>query len=137
MRMPEVDHRFFPLLLSSARLHVPGVRVVEKKGQEARRSPRFALRKRVWCEGDHVTLYLQSQNVSAGGFFLRTATPLPPGTRDRVSLRIEEVEMIADAEVVWVAGVGAHVPGMGLKLLEIREGAEAFEGLLSHAAATS
>lgn len=105
--------------------------------QEARRSPRFALRRRVWCEGDHITLYLQSQNVSAGGLFLRTATPLPPGTKARVSLRIEDEEIVAEAEVVWVAGSGAAIPGMGVRLVEIQSGAEAFAALLSKVAAGS
>ena len=135
--MPEVDQRFFPLLLSSARLCPPSAHPVEMSSHEARQSPRFALRRRVWCEGDHVTLYLQSQNVSEGGLFLRTATPLPPGTRARVSLRIDDVEMIAEAEVVWVAGTGAPVAGMGLKLLQIEEGAEAFAVLLSKVATGS
>lgn len=137
MRMPEVDPRFFPLLVSSARLSPPGTRAVEMSDHEARRSPRFALRKRVWCEGDHVTLYLQSQNVSAGGLFLRTATPLPAGTKARVSLRLEDVEVVAEAEVVWVAGSGSPVPGMGLRLVAIEEGAHAFELLLNKAAAGS
>jgi len=84
-----------------------------------------------------VTLYLQSQNVSAGGLFLRTATPLPPGTKARVSLRVDDTEIVADAEVVWVAGGGSQTPGMGLKLLDIQEGAAAFEVLLSKVAAGS
>jgi uncharacterized protein (TIGR02266 family) len=81
-----------------------------------------------------VTLYLQSINASHGGLFLRTATPLPPGTRARVILKIDDVEMVAEAEVVWVASNGSHVPGMGLRLVEFREGAEAFERLLARVA---
>jgi len=104
---------------------------------EARRSPRFPLRRRVWCEADHVTLYLQSLNISAGGLFLRTATPLPAGTRARVALRIDDTEIVADVEIVWVAPPGAAVPGMGLKLLEIRQGGEALAHLLSKVAAGS
>ncbi len=137
MRMPEIDPRFFSLLSSGARLCPPSTHAVEMTDHEARRSPRFALRKRVWCEGDHVTLYLQSHNVSAGGLFLRTATPLPPGTKARVSLRVDDIEIVAEAEVVWVASGGAQTPGMGLKLLDIQEGAAAFEGLLSKVAAGS
>ena len=135
--MPEVDPRFFPLLLSSARLCPPSVRPVEMSSNEARQSPRFALRRRVWCEGDHITLYLQSHNVSEGGLFLRTATPLPPGTRARVSIKIDDVEIVAEAEVVWIATAGAPVPGMGVKLLEIQEGADAFADLLTRVATTA
>lgn len=107
----------------------------DRSSQEARRSPRYALRCRIWCEGDHVTLYLQSVNVSAGGMFLRTATPLPPGTRAVVTMRVDGVDVVADAEVVWVANSGTTVPGMGVKLLEIREGADTLQSLLSRAAA--
>ena len=138
MRMPDVDQRFFTLLQSSVRSPVKVDRAVEEmSSQEARRSPRFLLRRRVWCEGDHVTLYLQSLNISEGGLFLRTATPLPPGTRARVSLRVDDVELVADAEIVWVAPPEAQVPGMGLKLLDIVQGEEALAYLLSKAAAGS
>jgi len=96
-----------------------------------------ALRHRVWCEGDHVTLYLQSLNASLGGLFLRTATPLPAGTRARVSLKIDDIEMVADAEVVWTSEPGSPVPGMGLRLVEIHSGADAYAALLSRAATGS
>ena len=105
--------------------------------QEARQWPRFSLRRRVWCEGDHVTLYLQSLNISAGGLFLRTATPLPAGTRAVVTLRVDDVDVVAEAEIVWIAGTGATVQGMGLKLLEVRQGGDALVNLLSRAAAGS
>lgn len=109
----------------------------DRSTQEARRSPRYALRCRTWCEGDHVTLYLQSLNVSAGGMFLRTATPLPPGARAVVTMRVDGGEIVAEAEVVWVARAGSKVPGMGVKLLEIRQGADKLASLLARAAITA
>ena len=136
--MPDLDQRFFALLLSSVRSSGEADRSVEEmSSQEARRSPRFSLRRRVWCEGDHITLYLQSQNISSGGLFLRTATPLPAGTRARVTIRVDGVELVADVEIVWVAPAEAPVPGMGLKLIDILEGEEALARLLSQAAAGS
>jgi uncharacterized protein (TIGR02266 family) len=108
----------------------------DRSTQEARRSPRFALRCRTWCEGDHVTLYLQSLNVSEGGLFLRTATPLPPGTRAVITIRVDGGDVIADAEVVWVATPGARVPGMGVRLVQIRQGAERLASLLARAASS-
>jgi hypothetical protein len=54
-----------------------------------------------------------------------------------VSLRIEDQEIVAEAEVVWVAGAGSTVPGMGVRLLEIQSGADVLADLLSKAAAGS
>lgn len=58
-------------------------------------------------------MYARIGNVSEGGLFVRTSTPLPYGSRAR--LRIGEW-LEVNAEVVWAAGEGSGAcPGMGLQ----------------------
>lgn len=103
------------------------------KGPDNRTAPRVSIGRRAWCEGDRVTLYLQIVNASAGGLFLRTATPLPKGARARLIFRLDDTtEIVAEAEVVWTGPGPASVPGMGLKLVQIEAGADAYESFLSH-----
>ncbi|XXF81362.1 TIGR02266 family protein [Myxococcaceae bacterium GXIMD 01537] len=72
---------------------------------------------RCWCEGDNVTFYARVGNLSEGGLFLRTNTPL--GTGSRAILRLThngEAEVQAMATVVWARGSYDEGPaGMGLR----------------------
>ncbi|MBI2894057.1 MAG: PilZ domain-containing protein [Deltaproteobacteria bacterium] len=98
-----------------------------------RSAPRVSIGKRAWCEGERITLYLQIVNASTGGLFLRTATPLPKGEHARVIFRLDdETEIVAEAEVVWTGPGPSSVPGMGLRLVQIEAGADAYESFLSH-----
>jgi len=94
-----------------------------------RRNPRIPIRQRIWCEGDHVTLYVQALNVSTGGLFVRTANPPPPGQRFRVSFTdLEEGEVVAQVEVVWARqDSGEPLPGMGLRIMNFEKGAANFQ----------
>lgn len=89
-----------------------------------RRHPRFELRRRVWCEGEHYTVWLQTVNASEQGLQLRTSIPPEAGTRLRLS--IDEPgrgQVVAEAEVVWTrAGRGRGA--MGLRILSFAEGRE-------------
>lgn len=84
--------------------------------QEARRHPRVESKIRCWCEGENVTFYARVGNLSEGGLFLRTSTPLDRGTRARVRLGGESVEVEASATVMWSRNDGdGYPPGMGLR----------------------
>lgn len=83
-----------------------------------RRHHRVSSRLRCWCEGDNITVYARIGNLSEGGLFLRTSTPLERGSRARVRFGNEPVEAVA--RVVWarVEGQGGP-PGMGLVFEEV------------------
>jgi uncharacterized protein (TIGR02266 family) len=82
---------------------------------ESRRHPRIPSRLRCWCEGQNITVYARIGNLSEGGLFLRTSTPLEQGSRATLRFGIE-VPVEARARVVWsrVEGQGGP-PGMGLQ----------------------
>ena len=87
-----------------------------------RKYPRVASRLRCWCEGENVTLYARVGNLSQGGLFLRTSTPLANGARTTVRLG-DGQPLEAAAAVVWSRGVdGAEgPPGMGLKFVDMSD----------------
>jgi uncharacterized protein (TIGR02266 family) len=88
---------------------------------ENRKFNRTQSKLRCWCEGENVTVYARVGNMSEGGLFVRTSTPLARGSVAR--LRIGgEPSIEATARVVWsrVEGQGGQ-PGMGLAF-------ERFEG---------
>ncbi len=86
------------------------------QGSENRRHSRVPTRLRCWCEGENVTVYARIGNLSEGGLFLRTSTPLPDGARTTLRFRDGESEEVsAEATVMWSRqGVGDQA-GMGLK----------------------
>ncbi|MBN1205028.1 MAG: TIGR02266 family protein [Myxococcaceae bacterium] len=86
---------------------------------ENRRSARVSSRMRCWCEGDNVTLYSRVGNLSEGGIFLRTSTPLREGARATIRLGVGEEDGLGVqtlAKVVWTRKNGQQwPPGMGLQ----------------------
>ena len=64
-----------------------------------RKTERVPSRLRCWCEGENVTVYARIGNLSEGGLFLRTSTPLERGSRTVV--RFGESNIEATAQVVW------------------------------------
>lgn len=80
-----------------------------------RKFRRVLSRLRCWCEGENVTVYARIGNLSEGGMFLRTSTPLALGSK--AVLRFGNEESIeARAVVVWARIEGNDgPPGMGLK----------------------
>jgi uncharacterized protein (TIGR02266 family) len=81
---------------------------------ENRKNLRVPSRLRCWGEGENITVYARIGNLSEGGIFLRTSTPLGEGSR--ATLRFGADDCIeAPARVVWarVEGQGGP-PGMGL-----------------------
>lgn len=87
---------------------------------ENRKFGRVPSRMRCWCEGDNVTLYSRVGNLSEGGLFLRTSTPLQEGVRASVRLGVGEedggTEVQTMVKVVWTRHNNKQWPsGMGLQ----------------------
>lgn len=88
---------------------------------ENRRHSRVYTRLRCWCEGENVTVYARVGNLSEGGLFLRTSTPMPVGSRTTLRFRGpngegEVDEVSAEAVVIWASTSGGEQPaGMGLQ----------------------
>jgi uncharacterized protein (TIGR02266 family) len=84
-----------------------------------RKHSRVPSRLRCWCEGENVTVYARIGNLSEGGLFLRTSTPLSEGSRARIRFGAEP-PIEAEATVVWARADGeGGPPGMGLRFLTI------------------
>lgn len=74
---------------------------------------------RCWCEGENVTVFTRIGNLSEGGVFLSTRTPLKTGSRAMLRFgEAEEAPIQVEATVVWVRGgdegPSPRAPGMGL-----------------------
>ena len=82
---------------------------------ENRKYARVPTRLRCWCEGENVTVYARIGNLSEGGLFLRTSTPLTLGSRATVRFGADSA-FEAEATVIWARGDGdGGPPGMGLR----------------------
>ena len=103
-------------------------RAPEDKGlrTDNRKNARFASRLRCWCESEKITLYARIGNLSEGGLFLQTNTPLAQGQRTLLRLSSGEVsEVMAEATVIWNRPQREQKgpPGMGLKFEGLDSGA--------------
>ena len=89
---------------------------------EHRQHERVASRLRCWCEGENVTLYARIGNLSEGGLFLRTSTPMSLGAKTTVRLG-DAATVEASARVVWTRAIEGHEgpAGMGLKFVDLDE----------------
>jgi hypothetical protein len=97
---------------------------------ELRDHRRAGFEGRAWCESSGLTLYVPVSNVSRGGMFLQTVTPLPPGSALQISFEAGEHEkVVAGVEVVWSCRAGRS-SGVGCRVLGFLEGAEAYERLV-------
>lgn len=85
--------------------------------RDTRKHVRVASGLRCWCEGENVTFYARVGNLSEGGLFIRTNTPLATGSRAMLRLnRSGEAEVQLMATVVWASDVlGQRPAGMGLR----------------------
>lgn len=86
---------------------------------ENRRYSRVSSRLRCWCEGENITVYARIGNLSEGGLFLRTSTPLSQGSRALLRFGTDNA-VEAHARVVWarLEGQGGP-PGMGLQFEDV------------------
>lgn len=93
-----------------------------------RKSTRYSSRLRCWCESDNITLYARIANLSEGGLFLQTNTPLDAGRRTllRLGNGADVREVMAEATVVWSRPEKQEKgpPGMGLKFEGLDSGAQ-------------
>jgi len=88
---------------------------------ENRKHTRVPSKLRCWCEGENVTVYARIGNLSEGGLFLRTSTPLSEGSKAMVRFGSEN-SIEASATVVWSRADGdGGPPGMGLRFELIDE----------------
>jgi Tfp pilus assembly protein PilZ len=65
------------------------------------------------------------KNLGQDGVFLKTALPFPAGRRAHLGWLLPgDVQVQADAEVVWATNSGSATmdPGMGLRFIDIIEG---------------
>src|SRR5437773_1430179 len=79
---------------------VPRVRRAVLLSTENRKFARVPTRLRCWCEGENVTVYARIGNLSEGGLFLRTSTPLSEGSKATVRFG-QDSSIEATATVVW------------------------------------
>jgi uncharacterized protein (TIGR02266 family) len=90
---------------------------------ENRKHPRVPSRLRCWCEGENVTVYARVGNISEGGMFVCTSTPLIKGAAATLRFGAES-PVETPATVMWVhSGNGGGLPtGMGLRFEGLDEG---------------
>lgn len=100
--------------------------------RENRKHARVYSRLRCWCEGENVTFYARVGNLSEGGLFLRTSTPLEQGAITRLRLHNGDGDVEATATVVWARQEGRE-SGMGLRFELLDEDARrTLRALIDH-----
>jgi uncharacterized protein (TIGR02266 family) len=92
--------------------------------QGVTRSPRVPFQRLVRVrslDGRGPSRRLWAMNLSVGGMFIRSADPLPVGTRVRIEVEwAATVVDLAEAEVVWSRSTGGdHAAGFGLRFVEV------------------
>jgi uncharacterized protein (TIGR02266 family) len=97
-------------------------------GRERRRHPRVmaGMRVRFRCQDLAAFIKGYSLNLSAGGFFVRCAEPLPRGSRLQFEFLLENGKSLlrGTGEVAWSAGPAVpgqrpRVPGMGVRFVAL------------------
>ena len=91
-------------------------------------SPRVAIQMPVVIEEGTPEKILSCINISEGGIFLRTRKPLPTNTSVRLKFTLPHgsLRIGVTSEVIHASPFGEHTerePGMGLRFLDIPEGA--------------
>jgi len=98
----------------------------EKKGPENRSSLRINLALEIGYRSAGAFLISYSVNLSRGGLFIETQTPLPTGTPVDLKINTPDEETIAiRGTVAWVRlaseGEGAEPPGMGIAIATMED----------------
>ena len=71
---------------------------------------------------EHNFYSTHTRDISQGGLFVDTDTPLPVGLDVRVQLNLDGLAIEADAEVAWqLADRGGRVNGLGLRFRGLPE----------------
>jgi len=106
-------------------------------GPDDRRStPRGPIRLRVDYERMNAFFADYTKNISKGGTFIKTARPLPVGTRFLFALAVPALSepVTLDGEVAWIRSAeetSKQEPGMGIRFLFASDGQRGdFESLV-------
>ena len=106
---------------------------------DRRRHPRHPVYCSCWIETPGLTLFGPTQNLGAGGVFVRTAARLDEGTEVELGLTVAgEPEMLHARAVVArsaVRGRGPFGPGLGLRFVRIARGKTLLRTLLDRSLA--
>ena len=98
---------------------------------EKRLVPRTEFSGKCWCESAGTMMNVAMTNLSRNGVFLKTAIPFPIGHRAVLRWKLpDERQVEAQAEVVWCSNGESVMPGMGLRFVDFRSGAEELERFL-------
>src|SRR5438874_12286520 len=90
---------------------------------DRRTAPRRPIRLRVDYERMNACFADYTKNISKGGTFIKTARPLPVGTRFLFALAVPALSepVTLDGEVTWVLAAeearAGEEPGMGIRFL--------------------
>ena len=84
---------------------------------------RVAVCKKVQVTCSGIVSELETENISAGGMYIKSASPLPVGSRVALSLSLnEDSRMHLKGDVVNAkSDIGKHSAGMGIELKEVRD----------------
>jgi hypothetical protein len=88
---------------------------------------------------DDVSRVAFSEDLSATGMFIRTATVCPPNSRIGIEFTVDGHLVQVDARVMWAKKVPQNLfhlvkgSGMGVRFLRFRSGEEHFQRLLEEA----
>jgi len=100
--------------------------VMDRVGVDKRAHPRIPIELRVDYPKLNAFFADYTRNISKGGTFVRTAQPLPVGTRFVFRLSVPSLEepILLDGEVAWNREDGDE-PGMGIRFVYPNEEARA------------
>jgi Tfp pilus assembly protein PilZ len=102
------------------------------RGRELRVGGRVDFHRRAWCEHNDLTLYLLVENLSDGGLFIQTSTPLKLGERLRVCV-LDMPSIIVDVEIVWTLQHSRR-GGVGCRVISFAQGEDCYSALLARLA---
>ena len=96
--------------------------------EDRRRAPRVDYKVKVALHTPDNFYVGFTGNISEGGLFIVTEVPQPIGSRIKVSFKLPDMkqEVQVEGEVRWIREAGASElpPGMGIKFLNLPEGAK-------------
>lgn len=86
---------------------------------DLRQQPRAPLKLRVEYQRMNVFFADYTKNISSGGTFIRTASPLPVGTRFVFQLQVPGLDapVELDGEVAWINTEPLNESGMGVEFV--------------------
>ena len=89
---------------------------------DRRRYPRLKIELDVDVTSEHNFYSTHTRDISEGGLFVDTDTPLPVGTKVQVQLNLDGLAIEADARVAWqFRDAHGRVDGLGLRFQSLGE----------------